>query len=361
VGALGGVAAMNVLLLLAHSIAEYDDMRMFTDMGVDVFSIGAYTDPRHPGDTMRPPLPDAPWHPELAALVAGDQMRHKEHLPDELIEWADVIIAHHYVREWLLYQWPRIKHKRVVWRTCGQSDPSLEAAMTPLRAQGLQIVRYSPAERRYFEGQGIFAGEDALIRFGKYPEDWGGWTGEDAVVGNLTQNMAQRGEHVGLPFWLAATEGLPVRPAGPGSEQLRGGIGALDYQSMREYLRRCRAYLYTGTIPASYTLGLIEAMLTGTPVVSIGPKTWGKLAHPDLFEGDELAHIDPITFAGGDFDPNEPAWANLVLQALLNDADGARVMSHLQRQRAIDLFDVRKVREQWAQFLGVTVRQAVTA
>ena len=66
---------MKILLLLAHEIAEYDDLRMFTDMGYDVFSIGAYTNPSRPDLTMehggrglRPPLPNAPYHPELEAL-----------------------------------------------------------------------------------------------------------------------------------------------------------------------------------------------------------------------------------------------------------------------------------------------------
>src|SRR4051794_23029692 len=83
--------AVNILLLLAHSIAEYDDLRMLSDLGYDVFSIGAYIDPAHPSDDKRPPLPGVRSHPELAALV-GDQMEAKEHLPDEIIEWADTII-----------------------------------------------------------------------------------------------------------------------------------------------------------------------------------------------------------------------------------------------------------------------------
>ena len=52
---------MNLLLLLAHSIAEYDDVRMFSDLGYDVFSIGAYTNPANPGDNLRPALPGAPY------------------------------------------------------------------------------------------------------------------------------------------------------------------------------------------------------------------------------------------------------------------------------------------------------------
>jgi glycosyltransferase involved in cell wall biosynthesis len=85
---------------------------------------------------------------------------------------------------------------------------------------------------------------------------------------------------------------------GPGSEDI-GGPGALTYDEMRGWLRRARVYLYTGTQPASYTLGLIEAMMTGIPVVSIGPSWMDVFPYgPDLFEGHELvperrAHDDP--------------------------------------------------------------------
>jgi hypothetical protein len=151
----------------------------------------------------------------------------KADLHPDIIDWADVIICHHYEEAWLVNQWPAIRHKRVVWRTCGQSDARKEGVMARLRADGLEIVRYSPKEEEAFTRLGAFAGQDALIRFGKYPADWDGWTGEEAVVGNVTQNMAGRGEFCGLTFWLDATQGLPAKPAGPSSELLPGGIGAL--------------------------------------------------------------------------------------------------------------------------------------
>lgn len=231
---------MNILLMLAHSIAEYDDVRMFTDAGYDVFSIGAYADPLRPGDDKRPSLPAAPRHPGLAALVP-DQMKAKERLPDELIDWADVIICHHYLREWIIPQWQRIRHKRVVWRTCGQSDLALEDEMKPLHKDGLQIVRYSPAEGRFFRSTGHWAGADATIRFGKYPMDYGPWVGDGVWVGNVTQNMAGRGEWVGRSYWGRATADLPTRLAGPGSEQM-GGTGVLSYTELLSYLDRTRAY-----------------------------------------------------------------------------------------------------------------------
>src|SRR5688500_978770 len=230
---------MNILLLASHGIAEYDDVRMFSRLGYDVFCPGGYSDPTKPGETLRPAIPEAPAHPELRALCDAKRAEYagvdagryidwaKADLHPDLVDWADVIIVHHFVREWIGEQWPRIRHKRVIWRTCGQSDPDLERHMAQFR--GLQIVRYSPAERRYFGSIGAFAGEDALIRFGKFPEDYGPWE-PDATpyIANVTQRMRERGNATGLDFYLEATEGLPARPAGPGSESLPGGIGALD-------------------------------------------------------------------------------------------------------------------------------------
>lgn len=325
----------RILLLLAHSIAEHDDLRMLSEIGHDVFSIGAYTNPSAPTDDKRPALPDVPYFADLADLVDGDQMAHKAHLPDGIVEWADVIIAHHFVSDWIAGQWGRIRGKRVIWRTCGQTTPELEQLMGYLRPEGLQIVRYSPKEA----AMPGYAGADALIRFGKEPAEWDGWTGKMVVIGNITQDMAARGDATGLGSWLAATEGLPAKPAGPMSQELPGGVGAFTYDGMREYLRNIRTYFYTGTLPAPYTLGLIEAMMTGVPVVSIGAEAWG---YPDLFEGAELTGV---------FANTAPA-ARALLTAFLNDLDFARVEGQKQRARAIELFGMDTIREQWREFLA---------
>ena len=338
---------MNILLLTAHSIAAYDDVRMFHDMGHAVFNLDGYIDPAHPHDDKRPALPQVPSHPELIAAVdALDTENNLEaakcHIPDRVLDWADVIICHHYLDRWIVPQWDRIKRKRVIWRTCGQSDPRLEAQMAPLHSQGLQIVRYSPKEQPAFEKYGAFAGQDALIRFGKYPVDWYGWTGRDPVIGNITQDMAGRGEACGLSFYLAATTGLPTRPAGPRSEVLPGGVGTLSYDAMRQYLRDIRVYLYCGTQPASYTLGMIEAMMTGVPVVSIGS---ARMWMPELFEGDELMR----DMRSGDDPAIQRSWlARYVERISQHDI----AYSHDQRREAIELFGIETISAQWADFLG---------
>jgi glycosyltransferase involved in cell wall biosynthesis len=211
-----------------------------------------------------------------------------------------------------------------------------ERLMAPLFRDGLEIVRYSPKERN-IPG---YAGESAVIRFAKDPADWYGWTGEDAHVANLTQHLAQRGDACGYPFWREATKGLPVAPAGPGSEAI-GGLGSLSYDEMRAYLRRSRVYLYTGTQPASYTLGLIEAMMTGVPVVSIGPRAFGGGSYlSDMFEGHEIT--------GSGFD--DPSLARDELALLMEEPQ--TFASAVTRERAIDLFGIDTISAQWASFLG---------
>lgn len=341
---------MNVLLMLAHSIEEWHQVQLMHELGHQVFSIGAYIDPARPGDDKRPALPGVPFHEDLAKVVwrtpapNGDSLwAAKDELPPELLEWADVIICHHVEWRWLLQNWPRIRAAgvRAIWRTVGQSTHENEARMSFLRREGLEIVRYSPNER-IIPG---YAGEDALIRFWVDPEELSGWTGESAVIGNVTQNLRGRGVWTGYPFWAEATRLLPARPAGPGSEELEG-LGALSYVELKRYLRSTRAYLYLGTFPASYTLGLLEAMMTGTPIVVASKERWradfGALPYAaDLFEAGDWGLLTA-------FDARD-AW--LKLAALLEDEGLARSMSELSRATALRLFSKDLIREEWRDYL----------
>lgn len=336
----------RILLLLAHSIEEHDQLRLLSSLGYDVFSIGSYIDPAHPGDDKRDPLPDVPYHADLHAAV-NEAHAHpgavwdeaKRNIPPAVLDWCDTIICHHYEHQWLIPQWRNIRDKRVIWRTVGQSVEANERAMTPLREDGVQIVRYSPRER-HIPG---FAGEDAVIRFYADPDEWHGWTGERRVVTNVTQKLKERDPFTGYGFWQAATEGLPVMPMGEGSEDI-GGTGILPLAEMRANLRAARCYLYTGTQPASLTLGLIEALMTGIPVVSIGRKAWASV-FPDMAEAFEAPDLCPDS-------ANHPADAHAALSALLADYGLAREISQVQRARTIETFGMTTVAAQWREFLG---------
>lgn len=350
---------MKILLLLAHAIEEADMLSLLGGMGYDVFSIGAYSEPAKPHVNIRPALPDIPDHPELRDACIAKREKHandtvlstaygdrdpidwaKADLPDEVIGWADVILVHHFEHTWLVPQWKRLRNsgKRIVWRTVGQSVEFNERIMAPLFADGLEIVRYSSKERN-IPG---YCGESALIRFYKDPDEWMGWTGEEERVINFTQRLYQRDPYTNYGFWHEATEGLSAVAMGPGSEEI-GGTGEVSYDEMRTALRSNRCYLYTGTQPASLTLGLLEALMTGIPVVSIGPSHMQVFPYgPDLFEGHELAQLWS----------DDPAEVTRRLRWLLSDRDYAETVSNEQQALAIREFGREPVAAAWREFLG---------
>jgi hypothetical protein len=347
----------NVVLCLSHSIEEHDQLRLLHGIGANVFSIGGYINPSSPHDPKRDALRQIPHYPDLQAAVdaigAPDNLgAAQRRIPDAILDWADVIVFHHYLDR-LFGQWDRIRawldggsHRRVIWRSVGQSVTGNELDAAPFMRDGLERVLYSPKERNI---PGFSGGDSPVIRFYKDPDEWTGWTGEEARVINITQHLAQREPYTNHGFWEAATRGLPRMALGPGSEVL-GGPGQLTLDEMKHWLRTSRAYLYTGTQPASYTLGLIEAMMTGTPVVSIGP-AWMRIFPfgPGLFEGHELAG----PHRGGDMNSSDNA--RKALRILLDDEMIAADESEFTRAHAIELFGMDTIADQWARYLGVGV------
>ena len=344
----------RVLLCLSHAIEEHDQLRLLTGLGHEVASLGGYIDPAHPHVNLRPPLPHVPFFPEVKAAVDALGVEDnigaaQAHIPEAILEWLGndgVIFFHHYLDQRLVPQWPRLLDwkrgapgRRVVWRSVGQSVEHNERLMAPLRAEGLERVAYSPREAN-IPG---YSGHDALIRFYADPAEFGPWIGDIPAVINVTQHLKDRDPYTNFGFWQEATRGLPAIAMGPGSET-HGGTGSLSYPEMLSMLRRARAYLYLGTQPASYTLGLIEAMMSGVPTLSISANYMRVFDYGHaLFEGEEIAlrasDDRPETYAD-------------ILRGWLGNADLAAESSAWVRARAIELFGMDKIAAEWRAFLA---------
>lgn len=331
---------MKLLYLSCHAVLEYDEVRLFHELGADVFSDGVYADPRNPGDPKRPPI-DYPKNEALFPLVTKDS---KEHIPQEMIDWADIIFVQHWP-DWLVRNWERIRQKRVIWRSIGQSTLNVERILAPMRADGLEIVRYSPRERTipYYQG------EDALIRFYKDPAEWCGWTGEKKRVITFSQSMKDRKDYCGYDVYRRATEGFERAMWGnPSKEADPLYCGLLSYDEMRRELRENGCYLYTGTYPASYTLNFIEAYMTGIPIVAVGrnlgesPYEVGQSTYevPDFFSQYASGLVaDSVEEIHG------------LINEVLNKSELAKQLSAKARASAIELFGKEKIKEQWRRFL----------
>lgn len=346
----------RIVLLLSHAIEEWQQLRLLSDLGYEVFSLGGYIDPAHPHSDLRPALPEVPFYPDLKAAVddigSDDNLTAAQsHIPDRILEWLgdDGAIVLHHKEERLWGDWPRLLDwkrgsggRRIIWRTVGQSVSENEKNARPYRMAGCERVAYSPREAN-IPG---YTGHDALIRFWGEPSRRA-WSGEFPQVINISQHLRQRDPFTNWQFWDTATRGLRRIPMGPGSEVI-GGTGALTPDEMASALSYYRAVLWCGSQPASYTLALIEAMFAGIPVVSIGPGwmniRYGQEGHTsaEMFEGHELAPL----WAN---DPNE---AHHMLRRLLNDHDHAREVSAESLWRASEYFDKDTIGSQWRYFLG---------
>lgn len=333
---------MKIHYLSCHAILEYDEVKMLTDMGHDVFSNGAYLDPAGHITLPRPGIPGAIKWPRQIELATSYP---RTALPKDLIDPFDVIIVMH-TPELITENWPNMKHKRVIWRTIGQSTPSVERKMKRCRDEGLQIVRYSPKERN-IDG---YIGEDAMIRFYKDPGQYYGWIGTSDQVVNFTQSLKGRGDFVHYDHIMAAMVGFNSKIYGTGNDDLGSfNGGEVPYKQMIEILRRSRVYVYGGTWPASYTLSFIEAWMLGIPVVAIG-KALAHIPHYekiDFYEVDELIEHEKTGFIA-----NTVGEMRGYIDMLLHNEVLAKTISSNARGRAIEVFGQDKIAKMWANFLS---------
>lgn len=345
---------MNILYFGDHSILEHDEVKLFTESGHKVFSLGGVYQNENIGDNLRGSIPGFIPDKEL-----GVNPQTKENVHPNLVKWADVVIVTHnhpskeHPQPWIANNWKLFKSskKPILWRSIGQSNVAVEESLTPFRNEGLKIVRYSPKEKNIPS----FVGEDAVIRFYIDPEEYQGYTGDIPRVVNISQGMFGSDSQVSRGEWMAkdifdeVVKDLDWKIFGPGNEYaLEHNGGRLSFEDLKTMLRLNRVYLYTGTRPAPYTLGFMEALCTGIPIVSIGPKNGNKMFREDTFEAHEI--IGANGEAG--FWSDNPEELKNFCKILLDNQDLAKSMGEKGRLRAIEYFGKEKIKREWEVFLN---------
>ncbi|MFA5768349.1 MAG: hypothetical protein WC871_02275 [Bacteroidales bacterium] len=329
---------MMILYMSCHAILEYDELKLFEELGIKYFSLGSYILPWQPADPIRPALT---YHPPEQMYAHPAPERDK--LTPEFVEPFDTIIAMH-VPDWIVNNWPVIKHKRVIWRSIGQSTPKIEAMLAPYRAEGLEVVRYSPREIN-IEGN---IGTDHIIRFYKDEREFDHWIGGGTEAITFAQNMKHRGDFLNVTAYQQLVHGFNARVYGPKNEQmgpLNGGF--LSYDGMKQKMRDCRIYVYTGTQPAAYTLSFIEALMTGCPIVALGPKYGNSLKLAGkVYEIADIIHDGVNGFVSNDLE-----YLRLKMGELVKNKSTASRISAEARKTAIELFGKTFIKEQWRKLL----------
>lgn len=318
-------------------INEYEDCKLFTELGHDIISQGWYNNPLHPSDDARPPIPGMPYFPDLNPLARKlTWIKRIDIIPQRLIDWADAIYILG-IEKWLPVNWDRIRHKKVVFRSIGQSSQRTESVLANYRPQGLHIVRYSELEEQIPE----YAGSDAMIRFYKDENEYRGWMGGKKEVITVARSVKRRARSLKFEIFDQATLGFPRRLYGMGNDDVGELWGwRLSYEDLKRTLRENRVYFYTCTFPAPYTMAFIEAWMTGIPVVAIGPR----LAEFGV-ESQNLINPGVDGYVSDDI-----VELRKEIKLLLEDYDVATKVSQRGRAAAIKYFGIEQIRRQWKLF-----------
>ena len=226
--------------------------------------------------------------------------------------------------------------KKLFWRFIGQSNSNWEANFARLKEEhGLKFIRYSPTESL----MGNYAGQDALIRFGIDPLEYNGYTGKIPRIAISCNHMMRR-ENV-----CSSTKMLDIVEK---KEHIIFGLNndfsefcvKPSYDDFRRELSNSRLFLTAGTIPASYTLGFAESLMTGIPVV----------VYDNGYPLNEMRSI--ITHGVNGFISNNVKELREICDELLNDIEYAKEIGEKGRETAIKLFSIDNIKEQWRQFLS---------
>lgn len=336
----------KILYISCHEILEYDELKLFTEIGYECYSLGAYTQPGGDEHRKRPSL-DLPYNPHFIELALQYS---KEELHPEMLDGIDIVIIMHNTKV-VTNNWPLFKDfiargGRVIWRSIGQSIPARERELAQARSEGLEVVRYSQTEETIQDN----IGADAVIYFYKDPEEYKDWNGAKLRVVNFTQSLKDRGPFCGYKEFMSATRGLDRVVYGPGNENL-GDIsgGLLTHKGQIKEYQNNRAYFYHGTFPASYTLTFIEALMTGIPVVCVGPeKGNGQLMFPH-----QRTYEPPLIIEDGvnGFISDDVNYLKEKLKQLLTDYKLAKSIGDKGRETAIEYFGKAKIKALWKEYL----------
>jgi len=340
----------KLLYLSCHCVLEYDELRLLNDLGYDVFTNDAYHRPRTPVVNRRPPL-DIPDNEDYLKRfydmchvnsinpdVKPEQYNNL--LTDAMIDAFDVIMVMHLPR-FIEQNWERIKHKTVIWRTIGQSTPDVEATITRYRDQGLKIVRYSPKERELPN----YAGEDVMIRFGKYESDYLPYVGDQNYVMTFGQNVIGRNDHCRYDLIRSVARDYNFKLFGPGNTDAPMSYGELDYTTQLLQLSKNKAYLYSGTWPASYTLNFIEAWMSGIPVVALGEELTSKVGKFPYEVNSLIKHGE-----NGFCSNNIKELKECIREVMIDNTLRKRI-SENGKKDASEIFGATTIKAQWKSFL----------
>lgn len=345
---------MNLLYIGCHCVLEYDDVRMFRDLGYSVFSTDFYRNPAAPTANVRPALEN------VSPVDGAEETYAREGLTDEtclqcenFVNLFDVVVVIQKYNAFNLTNMDAIiKGPLYIFRNIGQSSAQMEKRLQRI-AQISKIVRYSPYEDR-FEGA---ARTDAVIRFGKDLSDFETWRGDDKTLLTFMMSVTRRPEAMNFDVYKLVTAHVPRILYGFSNVDLgvpnRPGV---SYDEMRRLFAQHAIYYVGHTIPACYTLNFIEAACAGMPLVAMGHGIIDYGYRQDFGATGRLYEVPDMMSAAGIDTCFDSIWEgrNILTHLLENEVERKEQSQAVQRM-ARENFDKAKISIEWQRFIEANV------
>ena len=238
---------MQLFIKSCHATLEYDQARMFHDMGYEVFGnfdIGSKQRKKIVGVTDK----------------------------NSNIEDFNNIILHQTEDFDLVMESLLQKGKKVILNAFGQGCDRQHINVSNLckNYENAYVSSYSVKDFNLYIGFGCPREKIEMIRFGKYLDDFKPWKGKWPACYISCNAIHRRGGGCGWETLQALEKaGLPIILSGhETADNSDFGMGELEEKAMHNVFSNAMCHLHLGTVPAPITLSLIEAFCSGTPVVA---------------------------------------------------------------------------------------------
>jgi len=223
--------------------------------------------------------------------------------------------------------------KRVILTAFGQSDTwqYVETAKLCNKFEHAYIANYSKKDLRLHAEAGCSDDKSRLIRFAKYLDDFKPWNGKQGTAYCCCNNIHNRGPGCRWDLMEQLINKCPVTLSGVNTNEV-GGLGQISVDEMHERFANSACSVSFGTAPAAMTLGQIEAVCAGTPLVlfdnGYGARDEGltKMIYSNV--NDMAMHINSLI--------REPFYRN---------------QKHEESLEASKMFDVKNIIPQWEELI----------
>lgn len=247
----------KVLIVPTHPGVQYH----FTRVGLPTYFLGhwdqfKYWRPQEPNVVnVLPAFEDAQldWGPaEYAALLDGTMPGAPS------VGWNEG----RYDLAWLMFNWQyklfRDRPGKKLYRVCKSAELEPHEWDEILARDDFHVVSFYPNTVQWLKRE---KGVDVpYVPLGLDPDAYGPWTGEEKRVLSIIHSYRDRGWH--YRSYREAMEGLPALHV----DHLDETQEKQSYADLQRLLRTSRLYLHDGE--QEYTITLIEALMTGMPIVA---------------------------------------------------------------------------------------------